>query len=77
MPEIRVDGMLVNAAEGVSLAVALLSAGRTRFRTSLSGEPRAAVCGMGVCMECRVTIDGQPHRLACQVQVREGIEVRT
>ena len=77
MPEIRVDGMAVNAAEGVTVAIALLSAGRNRFRTSLSGEPRAPLCGMGVCMECRVTVDGQAHTLECQVVVREGMEVAT
>jgi hypothetical protein len=77
MPEIRVDGMAVQAAEGVTLAVALLAAGRMRFRTSVSGQPRGPLCGMGVCMECRLSIDGEKHRLACQVVVREGMEVVT
>ena len=77
MPEIRVDGMAVNAAEGVTVAIALLASGRNRFRTSLSGESRAPLCGMGVCMECRVTVDGRPHTIACQVVVREGMEVTT
>ncbi len=37
------------------------------FRTSVTGEPRAPLCGMGVCMECRATVDGVPHQRTCQV----------
>ena len=77
MPEIHVNGMKIQAAGGTTVAVALLTAGRTHFRTSAGGEPRGPVCGMGVCMECRVTIDGVPHRLACQTAVRDGMEIRT
>jgi sarcosine oxidase subunit alpha len=39
--------------------------------------PRGALCGMGICGECRVTIDGQPHQRSCLVLCREGLEVTT
>jgi NADPH-dependent 2,4-dienoyl-CoA reductase/sulfur reductase-like enzyme len=46
-----------------------LAAARARaeqpFRTSITGEPRAPLCGMGVCHECRVTVGGDAHQLAC------------
>ena len=32
---------------------------------------------MGQCQECRVTIDGVPHRLACQAQCSSGMVVNT
>lgn len=72
-----VDGRRVSAAPGTTIAAALLDAGVRIFRSSVDGEPRSAVCGMGVCFECRVTIDGIPHRRACLVPVAEGMRVST
>lgn len=63
------------APHGASVAAALLLAGVLAFRRSVSGEPRAPLCGMGVCHECRVTIDGVPHRRSCLVTVRDGLHV--
>ena len=77
MIKIRCDGRDIVVDEGTSVAAALLGAGVARFRSSITGELRGPVCGMGVCMECRVTIDGVGHRLACQTLCREGMEVMT
>lgn len=80
MPErcvIRVDGADVEVAAGGPLAVALLARGVTRFRTSASGEPRSPICAMGICLECRVTIDGVPHRRACLEPCAPGMVVET
>jgi predicted molibdopterin-dependent oxidoreductase YjgC len=46
-------------------------------RTSVSGQPRAAFCGMGVCQECRMTIDDRAHVLACQTTCRDGMRIGT
>lgn len=73
---IRVDGSEVHADAGSSVAAVLLARG-VAFRRSVTGEPRAALCGMGSCHECRVTIDGVAHRRACLTLVRPGLEVRT
>ena len=80
--EIKVNGRNVEVPVGVSVAAAVFLAaetlaGETRFRTSLSGEPRAALCGMGICFECRVTIDGEPHVRSCQVDARAGMAIET
>lgn len=61
----------------VSVAAALMQLGVTAFRRSVSGEPRAPLCGMGICQECRVEIDGVPARRACLVNVEDGLLVRT
>ena len=69
------DGHPAEAERGTSLLAALWNAGRRAVRTSVSGEARGPLCGMGTCFECRVTIDGEPHRRACLETVREGMEV--
>ena len=74
---IEVDGTPVIVARGVSVASALLDAGVTAFRISPQGTGRAPLCGMGVCYECRVTIDGVTHQRACMVVVDAGMRVDT
>ena len=75
MIEITVDGTTIKVTEGTTLAAALLNNGFGAFRTSVSGEPRQPLCGMGVCFECRVTVDGEPHQRSCLVPVRDGMDV--
>lgn len=74
---IQLDGRALQVPGGGSVAAALLSADVTAFRKSVSGEPRAPVCGMGICFECRLTIDGTPHQRSCLVQVRDGMTIET
>jgi len=72
---LRIDGALHTVPAGTSLAVAIARAGG-RFRRSVTGEPRAPLCGIGICYECRVTVDGAAHQLACLILCRDGMEVR-
>jgi sarcosine oxidase subunit alpha len=74
---VTVDGRALDVPADVSVAAALLDAGVTAFRRSLRGEPRAPLCGMGICHECRVTIDGIAHRRACLEPVADGLVVET
>ncbi len=74
---ISLDGRSVVVARGTTVAAALLSNEIVVFRTSVSGEPRGPLCAMGVCYECRVTIDGRPHERACMTLCRDGMEVAT
>ena len=75
--ELRIDGQRIRVAAGTTVAAAVLAAGITAFRRSVCGEPRAPLCGMGICYECRLTIDGVPHCRSCQILCRSGMEVRT
>jgi D-hydroxyproline dehydrogenase subunit gamma len=79
MPDVllTVNGVSVYVKEGASVAAAVLLAGVVAFRDSVSGEPRGPVCGMGICYECRVTIDGEPHARSCQIVCRPGMRVST
>ena len=72
---IMVNGTPHSVPVGVTLAAALLNAGHSAFRRSVQGEPRGPVCGMGICHECRVAIDGVPGRRACLELVRDGMVV--
>ncbi|HOZ63527.1 MAG TPA: (2Fe-2S)-binding protein [Burkholderiaceae bacterium] len=64
-----------SALAGVTVVAALATNQVVWSRRSVTGEPRAALCGMGVCFECRVTIDGVHHLRACQTLVREDMSV--
>lgn len=72
------EGLEIGGFEGETVAGALLAAGiRTLRRAEISGDPRGLFCGMGVCFECRMMIDGQPNTRACMTTVRPGMRVRT
>jgi predicted molibdopterin-dependent oxidoreductase YjgC len=74
---VTINGRRIDVDEGTTVVAALALAGVNGTRVSVRGEPRAALCGMGVCQECRVTIDGRAHALACQTLCREGLTVHT
>jgi predicted molibdopterin-dependent oxidoreductase YjgC len=77
---LQVDGREVRVAAGSSVAAALRIADTIPAmgvaRVSVTGQPRAPFCGMGICQECRVAIDGR-RRLACQTVCGEGMRVET
>ena len=80
MPEeltITVDGASVTVAPGSTVAAAVAVAGVSACCTSVTGEPRGPLCGMGTCFECRVTIDGVDHRRGCRVLCAAGMVVQT
>jgi len=75
--QIRINGRLIEVPSGTVVAAAITAAGESRFRRSVSGQPRGPLCGMGVCMECRVTINGRAQCRSCQTLCEAGMEVRT
>lgn len=80
MPEtvtLFVDGVSVEMPAGSMVSAAILKTGVYAFRHSVTGEPRGPLCGMGICFECRVTIDGEPHCRSCQTVCRNGMDVQT
>lgn len=70
-----INGQPVEVADGTTVAAALMQAGATRL--SVDGEPRAAVCGMGVCFECAARVDGVWTLRTCLVRCAEGMGVQT
>ena len=80
MPEsvtLSVNGVSVEIPAGSMVSAAILKTETHGFRRSVTGEPRGPLCGMGICFECRVTIDGEQHCRSCQTVCRDGMDVRT
>jgi D-hydroxyproline dehydrogenase subunit gamma len=79
MPEkviVTINGKRFEVTEGTVIAAAMLQAGAP-CRVSVSGEPRTAVCGMGICFECRAVVNGVAHRRTCQLVCTDGMTVET
>jgi predicted molibdopterin-dependent oxidoreductase YjgC len=75
--QILINGQPATVPPGTVVAAAIAQAGVARFRRSVSGQPRGPLCGMGTCMECRVTINGRTHCRSCQTICTEGMQVQT
>lgn len=73
---VHVNGMPLQAPLGAMLAAILLNQGDA-CRISEAGERRTALCGMGICFECRAVVDGVPHQRTCQIICRDGMAVET
>ena len=71
------DGRPVTARTGQTLAAALTEAGLRSFRETAKGGTRGIFCGMGVCQDCLVTVDGQPNLRACMTKAADGLSVAT
>ena len=75
--KLTVDGASVTMPAGSMVAAAILKSGQHAFHRSATGEFRGPLCGMGICFECRVTIDGEAHYRSCQTTCENGMDVRT
>jgi len=75
---ITVDGETLQVPEGISVAAAVLGHSHDKHtcKNSVTQEPRAPYCMMGVCFECMMEIDGRPNQQSCVTTVKEGMSVR-
>lgn len=73
---LHINGQPASVPAGCSVAAALAIAGNGTTRISVSGQARAPLCGMGICQECRVSINGV-RRLACQTTCSADMRVET
>ena len=74
--QIRVNGKACVAYEGETVHAALLAAGYQVLRiTKKAQKPRGVFCGMGVCYDCLVTINGTPNLRACMTSVEDRMEI--
>jgi len=74
--EIMINGQRMQVAEHITVAAAL-SSQNIPCRYSVNGEPRAPLCGMGICFECRAMVDGILHSRTCQIACRQGMDIST
>ncbi|WP_432252722.1 (2Fe-2S)-binding protein [Streptomyces sp. HNM1019] len=70
------DGTTVTARPGQSVGAALVAAGIVAWRTTRrGGRPRGLFCGIGVCFDCLITVDGRPGQRACLVPALDGMRL--
>jgi predicted molibdopterin-dependent oxidoreductase YjgC len=74
---ITVDGDPLTGETGQTIAGVMLAAGRRSWRRTASGAPRGVFCGIGVCFDCLVTVDGTPDVRACRRRAQDGDVVTT
>ncbi|RWR15335.1 FAD-dependent oxidoreductase [Paenirhodobacter populi] len=68
----RFEGRALTACAGQTIAAALAQEGILALSQAPSGAARSVFCGMGVCNDCLVTVDGKSGQRACMTPVREG-----
>lgn len=72
------DGRPISFTDGQSVGAALTAAGVRSWRTTrIEGRPRGLFCGIGICFDCLVVVDGRPNQRACLLTARAGLAVTT
>ncbi|MBU4268660.1 MAG: (2Fe-2S)-binding protein [Acidobacteria bacterium] len=75
---IQVNGRSIEATPGETVLAALTAAGfKVLKKSNVRGEARGPFCGMGVCYECLVTINGVPKQRSCMTEVEDNMEIQT
>lgn len=77
MKEFTLDGRPIPFLPGQTIGAALMAAGVASWRTTrLEHRPRGMFCGIGICFDCLITVDGVPDQRACLVPAEEGADVQ-
>lgn len=77
MIKLFINDVSISVPEQCNVTAALAIAGLDCTRRSVTGMPRLALCGMGVCQECRICINGRPHQLGCQTLCSDDMRIDT
>lgn len=78
MSSFSFDDREITFRDGWTVGAALTAAGVRSWRTTRNQErPRGLFCGMGVCFDCLVTVDGVPSLRACLTPATPGAVVTT
>jgi NADPH-dependent 2,4-dienoyl-CoA reductase/sulfur reductase-like enzyme len=74
--DIEFEGRTIVARAGESLAATLTANGVLALRRTRCDAERGMFCGMGVCQDCLVEVDGRPAQRACMTPVDRPLVVR-
>jgi hypothetical protein len=73
---VRFGDRSVPFRDGQTVGAALVAAGIRSWRTTrVQGRPRGLFCGIGICFDCLISIDGTPNQRACLALARPGLQV--
>jgi aerobic-type carbon monoxide dehydrogenase small subunit (CoxS/CutS family) len=76
--EFTFDGKIISALSGQSVGAALLAANQRSLRkTRFNKNKRGIFCGIGICFDCLVVVDGVTNQRACIIEARPGMKVQT
>ena len=72
------NGEKFTGAQGQSVAAALIANGQIELRRTRFGEePRSIFCGIGICFDCVVTINGVANQRACLIEISSDMKVES
>lgn len=74
--EVTLDGRPLTARRGETVAAVLAAHGVTTFRSTGFDTPRGLFCGMGVCHDCLVEVDGRANQRACMTKIDAPMTIR-
>lgn len=64
--------------KGQTVAAALIANGQRELRSTRFGkEQRSIFCGIGICFDCVVTINGIANQRACLIEIQEQMQVKS
>ncbi len=70
------NGEELSAHLGQSVAAALIANQERITRlTRFDKKPRGLFCGIGVCFDCLITIDGERNLRSCITPLRQGMVI--
>jgi D-hydroxyproline dehydrogenase subunit gamma len=72
---VLLDGRPARAFAGETVAAVLIAEEGLRARRTAGGAARGIYCGMGVCFDCLVVVDGVPNTRACMTLVADGMRI--
>ena len=75
--EFTVDGERLFGEEGATIAAVLLARGQQAWRVTPTSARRGVFCGIGMCFDCTLSVDGVPNRRACLTPIGTGMTVIT
>jgi aerobic-type carbon monoxide dehydrogenase small subunit (CoxS/CutS family) len=72
------NGEELRCVSGQSIAAALIAADNRELRkTRFGDEPRSIFCGIGICYDCVVVVDGVANQRSCLIEAKQGMNVES
>jgi len=72
------NGKPISCEEGQSIAAAMIAVGNRELRTTRFGdEPRSIFCGIGVCYDCVVVVNGVANQRSCLIEAKDAMKVES
>jgi sarcosine oxidase subunit alpha len=73
--EITVNGSPITAYKGQTIAAAILASGLRVFRVTKGRKMRGPFCGIGICFDCRMRVNGISNVRTCMTLATPGCEI--